>query len=154
MRRTALFLMAAATLGGCALPAENLKRDGLAWALNQDSQAARLTLGAPNSDDIRLTMSCVPHQGAVDVTVAGRPDDSAGVEFHSGTTWNRYTGAGHADEETSGQVDIGFKLSAADPVLRSFADTGDLTVVFVLRKVVLPNAFAPAHDFVNLCRLP
>jgi hypothetical protein len=149
-------LLTAAALAGCALPAENLRRDrSLAWILDKGPTGARLMLGAPDSDDIRVMMSCQPHSGAVDIMIAARPGDSAGVELHSGKVWNRYRGAGHADEETSGAVDIDLqKLSADDPVLAAFADTGDLSVVFQPRKVVLPNAFAPAHDFLAICRRP
>jgi hypothetical protein len=46
------------------------------------------------------------------------------------------------------------KLSAADPVLLAFADSGELSVVFQLRKVALHNAFAPSHDFMSVWRLP
>ena len=156
MPRLAALCLSLAALAGCALPAENLRRDpALAWILDEGPPGARLILGAPDSDDIRVMMTCQPHSGAVDITIAARPGDSAGVELHSGKVWNRYRGAGHADEETSGAVDVDLqKLSAADPVLAAFADTGELAVVFQLRKLVLPNAFAPAHDFMTLCRLP
>ena len=155
-RRFAVLLLTTAALSGCALPAENLRHDRtLTWILDEGPPGARLMLGAPESDDIRVMMTCQPHSGAVDITIAARPGDSAGVELHSGKIWNRYRGAGHADEETSGAVDVDLqKLSAADPVLVAFADTGELSLVFQLRKVVLPNAFAPAHDFMRLCQLP
>ena len=154
--RFAVLFLTTAALAGCALPAENLRRDpALRWVLDEGPPGARLILGAPDSDDIRVLMTCRPHTGAVDITIAARPGDSAGIELHSGKLWNRYRGAGHADEEASGAVDVDLqKLSAADPVLASFAETGKLSVVFQLRKVALPNAFAPAHDFMRLCRLP
>jgi hypothetical protein len=43
-------------------------------------------------------MTCRPQSGAVDIMIAARPGDSAGVELHSGKVWNRDQGAGHADE--------------------------------------------------------
>ena len=142
-------------LGGCALPAEHLERDGaLAWIRDDIAPGSRLILGAPETDDVRLMMMCAPRSGAVDMTISGRKGDTAIVELHSGKIWNRYRGAGHDDEE-SGGVDIDIqKMAAADPVLQSFADTGELTLVFGARRAILPNAFAPAHDFLETCRLP
>ena len=156
MRRVLALGLVAAALSGCALPAEKLGRDAsLSWIRDDIAPGSRLTLGAPHGDDIRLMMICEPHSGAVDITISGRPGDGAVVELHSRKVWNRNRGAGHADEESVSGVDIDLqKLSAADPVLQSFADTGDLTVVFSARRAIMPNAFAPAHDFLETCRLP
>jgi hypothetical protein len=147
--------VASSVLGGCALPAQDLRRDAsLSWIRDDLAPGARLMLGVPDSDDLRVTMFCTPRSGAVDVTIEGRRGDTAVVELHSGKIWNRYRGAGHAVEERGG-VDIDLqKLSAADPVLLAFADTGQLMIRFRDRREVLPNAFAPAHDFLAACRLP
>ncbi len=155
MRRPAALCLIAATLTGCALPAENLRRAGLSWELYDEPENARLLLGVPDTQILPLEMICRPHSGAVDITIFARSGDSADVQLHSGKVWNRYLGAGHADEErTDGLVISLQKLSAADPVLAAFADTGELTIAFQLRRIVLPNAFAPAHDFMAICRLP
>ena len=160
MRRWIVPLLSAAApclfgLGGCALPAVDLRRDStLAWIRDDLDPGARLILGVPNSDDLRLMMICTPRSGAVDMTVFGRSGDTAIVELHAGKVWNRYRGAGHVDDELGGMVIDLQKLSAADPVLQSFADTGELMIRFRDRREVLPNAFAPAHDFLAGCRLP
>ena len=86
--------------------------------------------------------------------MVGRTGDPAVIELHSGEVWNRYAGAGHPDEDTDGAVDIDLKLAAIDPVLVTFAATGELAVAFGSRRAVMPNAFAPAHDFLAVCRLP
>ncbi len=49
-------------------------------------------------------------------------------------------------------MDIDFALKADDPVLAHLADTGQLSVVLGRRRLILPNAFAPAHDFLAVCR--
>ncbi len=141
-------------LGGCALPKERAG-PGERWIRDTSPEGlATLALGVPDTDDLRVMMSCRPRSGAVDLTIVGRPGDPAVIEMHSGKVWNPYPAAGHADEENPGAVDIDLKLSAADPVLRNLADTGGLTLVFGERITVLPNAFAPAHDFLAVCRLP
>jgi len=147
----ALALAAATTLGGCALPTE---RPQLGWGLSENpAEGVKLALGVPGTD-VRLMMTCHPHTGMVWVVVVGREGDAAVAELHSGEVWSRYAGAGHGDEETLGALDISFRLSADDPVLAHLADTGDLTVVLSDRRFVLPNAFAPAHDFLAICRAP
>jgi hypothetical protein len=75
------------------------------------------------------------------------------VELRSGEVSHVYAGAGQPDEETDGALDIQLKASATDPVLARLGDTGELSIVFPTRRIVLPNAFAPAHDFLSACRL-
>jgi hypothetical protein len=146
----ALAIAAAVTLGGCALPTERLR---MVWGLDENpDEGAKLALGVPGTDDIRMMMTCLPHTGVVRVVVVGRAGEGAVAELHSGEIWGRYAGAGHGDEETLGAIDIGFRLSADDPVLAHLADTGELTVVLTDRRLVLPNAFARAHDFMAICR--
>ena len=43
-------------------------------------------------------------------------------------------------------------VSADDAVMRRVADTGQLRIAFGDRRIILPNAFAPAHDFLRACR--
>ena len=146
---------AAALLGGCAVPAEAPGHLSERWGLSESpTEGAKLVLGVPGTDDVRLIMTCRPQSGIVDVMVVARPSDGAVVELHSGKVWNRYPGAGLADEENLGAMDLDLKLAAADPVLAHLADTGELALVFASRSVVLPNAFARAHDFLVICRLP
>ena len=154
MRRTATFLIVAAALGGCALPRERIGRE-MTWTLGEVTKdRTSLALGVPNSDDLRMLLSCRPLSGAVDVTVVGRRGDGAAVELRSGEIVGKYAGAGHDDEENAGGVDIDLKLSADDPLLANFAATGKLAVYFTGRWIRLPNGFAQAHDFLRLCRRP
>ncbi|HZZ33221.1 MAG TPA: hypothetical protein VFE10_14645 [Phenylobacterium sp.] len=144
-----LAIAAAAALGGCAAQDERLS-----WFFSEDRQeGAKLVLGVPDTDDLRLLALCQPHSGEVRLAVFGRQGDPAVVELHSGKLWSRYVGAGIAeDEESLGALDIQVRLRADDPVLARVADTGELTVVLGKRRMVLPNSFAQAHDFLAVCR--
>ena len=153
MSRGLLMVLTAALLAGCAIPVERPGALGERWGLSENSsEGVKLVLGVPDTDDVRLMLTCQPHSGVIDATVIARRRDGAVVELRSGAITNRYGGAGIADEERLGAVDLQLKLKASDPVLAHFADTGRLTVVFGSRRVVLPNAFAPAHDFLAACR--
>jgi hypothetical protein len=149
MRSLALLsMLAIAALGGCASPGQPET-----WSVGENrSEGVKLTLGVPDTDDVRLIMTCQPRSGAVLLTVIGRQGDPAVVELHSGKIWNRYGGAGTADAEADGIVDIQFQLNADDPVLARVADTGELTIVLGERRMALPNGFAQAHDFLKACR--
>lgn len=152
MRRHVLACLMTAALAGCALPTERADL-AMRWDVSATpGEGARLALGVPDTDEVRLTMTCRPHTGEVDVTVVGRRGDPAAVELRSGEVSKLYAGAGHDDEETIGAVDIDLKLTTADAVLARLADTGELAVVFPTRRIRLPNAFAPAHDFLRICR--
>jgi hypothetical protein len=148
MRRVTLLALAMTTLSGCA----SVEPD-MAWSVNETrAEGVKLVLGREGTDNVRLVATCPPHSGAVRLTVVGREDEPAVVELRSGKLSKRYAGAGVADEETLGAVDIQFQLSADDPVLARVADTGELTVLLGGRRMVLPNGFAQAHDFMRLCR--
>lgn len=152
MRRLILAGLIAAALSGCALPTERVGR-AMSWGVSETTEeGAKLVLGVPDTDDVRMTMTCRPHSGEIDVTLVARRGDPAAVELRSGEVSHLYAGAGQADEERIGAVDIGLKLTSADPVVLSLADTGKLSVVFPTRRIVLPNAFAQAHDFLAICR--
>lgn len=153
MRRASILaLIAAATLGGCAGFPAQAARSAMTWVRADDDEGARLALGVPDSEDVFLMFACRPRSGAIRLTVVGREGDGAAIELHSGKTWNRYPGAGEADEATDGAFDIQTTLDAEDPVLRRIADTGELSVVLGQRRVATPNAFAPFHDFLEACR--
>ena len=153
VRPSVLFCLIAATaLNGCALPADRAGQLGMSWARSDNAESARLVLGVPETDNVRVIAVCRPHSGEVDLTIIGRRGDGASVDLYSGKVWARYPGAGHPDEETYGAVDIDFKLSAEDPVLRQWTETGELKIVFPDRRILLPNAFGQAHDFVARCR--
>jgi hypothetical protein len=148
-RRLAPLLIVLA-LGGCAS-----ERRTVAWGFSDaPAEGPKLVLGGPETDDVSLLMTCAPRSGRVDIVVVGRLSDPAVVELRSGKVVGRYAGVGEADEETQGARDIAFHVSADDPVLARFAQTGELSIIFPTRRVLLPNGFAPAHDFLARCRLP
>lgn len=146
MRRLAPLLIAL-LLCGCATGRR------VAWNFSEaPSEGPKLVLGAPETDDASILMACAPGSGRVDVVVVGQLSDPAVVELRSGKVVGRYAGVGEADEQTIGARDIAFHAPVEDPVLARFAETGELTVVFPTRRVLLPNGFAAAHDFLKRCR--
>ena len=115
MRRIAFVCLVALALAGCALPAERLGPEER-WGLSENrTEGAKLALGVPGTDDVRLMMTCRPHGGEVKLTIVARRGDPAVVELHSGDLWKRYGGVGHDDEETLGGFDIDLRLPATDP---------------------------------------
>ncbi|WP_296596173.1 hypothetical protein [Phenylobacterium sp.] len=148
MRRLGSILFGAAVLmGGCAsIPS------GLEWARDDADGEARLVLLSDGPLARPVTLSCLPASGAVDLTLVGYRRDGAAIELHSGKVWNRYRGAGVAEDGPDAPLRIQARLNAADPVLVHLADTGDLTIVQGQVKTTAPNAFAPAHDFLRLCQ--
>ena len=140
-------------LAGCVLPSDRAEPPAMRWAVSANrDEGARLVLGVPDTDDVWLTMACRPLSGEVQVTIVGRLGDPAAIELRSGKVARLYAGAGHADEETAGALDIDLRLPASEPVLARMADTGELSIAIGDRRHVLPNAFAEAHDFLRICR--
>lgn len=155
MRRLALIAFAASGLvAGCATPTERVDR-AMTWGITETAgEGVKLTLGVPETDDLRIMMVCKPGSGEIDITLVAREGDPAAFELVSGEVRTRYAGAGEADEETLGAVDLQVKAKVSDPVMRRLADTGQLMVVFPERRILLPNAFSQAHDFLRRCRAP
>lgn len=152
MRRLILIGLAAGGLAACALPVERTPK-AMRWDVSYSAEdGGKLVLGAPDADDMRVTMTCRTHSGQIEMTLVGRLGDPAAIELRSGAVVGRYAGAGVADEETVDARDIQLKLRVDDPVIARLADTGELTVVLPTRRIVLPNAFSPAHDFLRVCR--
>ncbi len=150
MRRAiASILTAAALVGGCA----SAPLQGYAWSRQDADGVAVLALAA---DDDALpalvTFACQPGSGAIDLTLTGLRRDGAVIELHVGKVWNRYRGAGLAADGPDAPLQILARLNAADPVLTALADTGELTIVQGALRHRAPNAFAPAHDLLGLCR--
>jgi len=148
VRSLGLILFGAVVLlGGCAsIPA------GLEWVRDDADGEARLVLEGDGSVARPVTLSCQPGSGAVDLTLVGLRRDGAVIEIHSGKVWNRYRGAGVAEDGPDAPLEIQTRLNAEDPVLAHLADTGELVLVQGLLKTRTPNAFAPAHDLLVLCR--
>ncbi len=142
-------LSVTALLGGCA----TAPLQGYAWSRQDVDGVAILALAAPTGGPPALvTLACQPGSGAVDLTLTGLRRDGAVIELHVGKVWNRYRGAGVAADGPDAPLQILARLNAADPVLTALADTGDLTIVQGDRRHHAPNAFAPAHDLLAICR--
>lgn len=150
MRRAiAPILTAAALVGGCA----SAPLQGYAWSRQDADGVAVLALAAEGTNPPPLvTLACRPYSGAVDLTLTGLRRDGAVIELHVGKVWNRYRGAGLAEDGPDDPLQILVRLNAGDPVLTAFSDTGELTIVQGDLRHRAPNAFAPAHDLLSLCR--
>jgi hypothetical protein len=151
--RTLCCLTLALALGGWSHRDQRASAWGYEWSrADTPQEGARLVLArAAGTDDILLMLACRPGRGAVIITAAGRQGAPAVLELHSGKAWNRYPGVSHTDAQIGAVVVV--KLAEIDPLLRAFGSTGKLTVDFDGRHIVTPNAFAPAHDFLKVCRL-
>ena len=146
-RLMSLALTAAALLGGCAtIPAD------MEWVREDADGAARLVLHQGWVIQRPITLSCRPASGLVDITLVGLRRDGAVIQLHSGKIWSRYAGAGLAEDGPNAPMEIRAIMNVADPVLARVADTGELTIVQGEVKTRTPNAFAPAHDFLAICR--
>jgi hypothetical protein len=148
MRALICPMLLAALLWGCATPVEPIS-----WFLDRNpEEGVKLTLGVPNSDDLRLMALCRPHSGVIRLTIFGRHGDPPVVELRSGKLLARYPGAGvEYDEENLVAAELQFELHADDPVLARVADTGELEITLG-RRLVIPNGFAQEHDFIMACR--
>jgi hypothetical protein len=157
MRSPALLGLAlAAALGGCQTVGKAVgdlaaEHPHGGWSLDEDADGLRLWLGEPNQK-VQVALTCRVRSGLIDFTLAGREGDPAVMELRSGELLKRYPGAGHADPDQPGVMLIEVPVNADDAVMRRVADTGQLRIVFGDRRIHLPNAFAPAHDFLRACR--
>lgn len=153
MRGLILLGLAAALLGGCeVLSTVTAERPHSAWTLAEQGAGMRLSLGNPSGKKVRVTLACRAHSGRIDFIFVGHTGDPALLELRSGELIQRYPGAGHADLDNPDTMLMEFPVSADDPVMRRLADTGELRIAYGDRRIILPNAFAPAHDFLRACR--
>ena len=123
------------------------------WQIAEDGDGLRLWLGEP-AQKVQVSLTCKVRSGRIDFTLAGREGDPAVMELRSGELIKRYPGAGHTDPDQPGVMLVEVPVEADDAVMRRVADTGQLRIAFGDRRIILPNAFAPAHDFLRACRAP
>jgi hypothetical protein len=146
-------LAAALLLGGCETVTKvTAERPHSGWTLEEEGDGLRLSLGYPSSKKVQVTLTCRARSGHIDFTFVGHTGDPALLELRSGELIQRYAGAGHADTDSPDTMLMEFPVSADDPVMRRVADTGQLRIAYGDRRIILPNAFAPAHDFLRACR--
>jgi hypothetical protein len=155
MRGLMLLGAAAVLLGGCeTVGRATAERPHSRWTLSEEGGGLRLSLGYPDNRKVQVTLTCRARSGQIDFTFVGRTGDPALLELRSGELIQRYAGAGHADPDSPDTMIMEFPVSADDPVMRQVADTGELRIAYGDRRIILPNAFAPAHDFLRVCRRP
>ena len=153
MRRKALLgLIASCTLAACAHQTAPQATTGMAWFLDAtESEGAKLAFGAPSSDNVLLMMTCKPRSGAVQVSLMG---------FEGGRAPSLQLASGGAVARLAAQSAPGLHAPileatarASDPVLASFARTGQLAVGAGARPTALPAADrAQSRRFVESCR--
>jgi hypothetical protein len=155
MRGLMLLGAAAVLLGGCETVSKlTAERPHSGWTLDEEGDGLRLSLGYPSSKKVQVTLTCQARSGRIDFTFVGRTGDPALLELRSGELIRHYAGAGHADPETPDTMLMEFPVGADDPLTLRVADTGELRIAYGDRRIILPNAFAPAHDFLRACRRP
>ncbi len=113
-------------LGSCMHSQAYVAGD-MAWSLSETpEEGAKLAYGAPNSDNVALMMTCRPSSGRVMVSTASlQPSPaivlkSGKIETALPATASPSMGDGHFLEAGA---------RSTDPVLASFARTGDITLV-------------------------
>lgn len=142
-------------LAACAHQGDGGAHGGMAWSLHHaEGEGAKLAYGQPASDNVLLMMTCQPRSGSVLVsltTPAGAAPQA--IELASKGQASRLVGA-LAPGMGDGAI-IEAKTSAADPTLRNFARTGDLSVVEAGRTTKVPAGRAEraaVSDFFQQCQ--
>lgn len=120
-------LTASVLLLGSCMHGQSYVAGDMGWSLHETpEEGAKLAYGAPNSDNVALMLSCQPASGNVRVStnsVAPAPAivlKSGKTETALPATTTPSMGEGHFLEAGA---------RATDPVLASFARTGDITLV-------------------------
>lgn len=113
-------------LGSCMHGPSYVAGD-MGWSLHETpEEGAKLAYGAPNSDNVALMLTCQPSSGQVLVstnTVAPAP----AIVLKSGRTESALPATAMPSMGEGHFLEAGTK--ANDPVLASFARTGDITLV-------------------------
>jgi hypothetical protein len=150
-RRAILSLIASCSLAACAHQSPPTAMPGMGWSLNHvEGEGAKLAFGQPQSDNVLLMMTCQPKSGQVLVSANAPTKVRPVLELSSRGTKGRYMGAiGPALGE--GTV-IEAQARAADPVLQSFANTGDLAIMIDGQRTAVPGDRAKVREFLTSCR--
>ena len=120
-------------------------------AFNDDVAGARLSYGAPDSDDVELIMSCYKGSGRIMVTDLWH--ERAEVTARSGQAQTSYGGKVSKNLEGDGsQVD--FWARPADPPLVAFRGSGELTLLSGEKNLslkALPTEMPAVDSFFAAC---
>ena len=120
-------LTASVLLLGSCMHGEPYVAGDMGWSLHETpEEGAKLAYGAPNSDNVALMLSCQPASGQVLVStnsVAASP----AIVLKSGKTETALPATATPSMGEGHFLEAGAR--ANDPVLASFARTGDITLV-------------------------
>jgi hypothetical protein len=150
-RRTAVSLIAASLLFGCARQPAMVAEPGMQWFLTPD--VPKLALGrGEGTDDVLMMMECRPRSGGVDLAVLAPAAPRRRMEIASGPAASRFAAKVEANEAGDGVI-VEARASADDLTLVRFAKTGELAVGVGGGRTALPAA-RPAQiaAFLTVCR--
>jgi hypothetical protein len=120
-------LTASVLLLGSCMHSQDALSSGMAWSLHETpEEGAKLAYGAPNSDNVALMLSCQPASGQVLVSTASVAPAPA-IVLKSGKSETALPATATPSMGEGHFLEAGAK--ANDPVLASFARTGDITLV-------------------------
>ncbi|WGM38637.1 hypothetical protein [Caulobacter sp. NIBR1757] len=120
-------LTASVLLLGSCMHGQAYVAGDMGWSLHETpEEGAKLAYGAPNSDNVALMMTCQPASGAVLVsTNAMQP--AVAIVLKSGRTETALPATAMPSMGEGHFLEAGAR--ANDPVLASFARTGDITLM-------------------------
>ena len=122
-------------LGSCMHGQDSLSQ-GMAWSLHETAEeGAKLAYGAPNSDNVALMMTCQPASGDIRVSTSSLRSAPA-IVLMSGRTETALPATATPSMGEGHFLEAGAK--ANDPVLTSFARTGDISLVQGKDRMKLP----------------
>lgn len=130
-------LTASVLLLGSCMHSQEAMSSGMAWSLHETpEEGAKLAYGAPNSDNVALMLSCQPSSGQVLVSTSATAPAPA-IVLKSGKTETALPATAVPSMGEGHFLEAGAK--ANDPVLASFARTGDISLVQGKDRVKLPT---------------
>ncbi|RYF95098.1 MAG: hypothetical protein EON95_02800 [Caulobacteraceae bacterium] len=120
-------MTASALLLGSCMHGQTAMASGMAWSLHETpEEGAKLAYGAPNSDNVALMLTCQPASGDVRVSTSALQPTPA-IVLKSGRTESALPATATPSMGEGHFLEAGAK--ANDPVLASFARTGDITLM-------------------------
>ena len=130
-------LTASVLLLGSCMHGQAYVAGDMAWSLHETpEEGAKLAYGAPNSDNVALMMSCRPASGEVLVSTASVLAAPA-IVLKSGKTETALPATATPSMGDGHFLEAGAR--ANDPVLASFARTGDITLMQGKDSMKLPS---------------
>jgi len=133
-------LTASLLLLGSCMHSQAYVAGDMGWSLHETpEEGAKLAYGAPNSDNVALMLSCQPASGEVRVSTSSMSPSPA-IVLKSGKTETALPAVATPSMGQGHFLEAGAK--ATDPVLASFARTGDISVMQGKSAMKLPSVSA------------